>query len=158
MAEAPPTRETRIAALPPPPEPMRYIYNRTGSPWEGMFDGRVYILAPHETRILSAEVVEHLRAHSIIPGTLRRGPGGSLMAERSVALGPGWMISGTAKMEDERTVLQYAETGPESDFLVPTETKPGLEYFDRQSIPNYVDRPNMRGDGQPIRPAIVPVT
>ena len=160
MAESAPkdlSREDRIAAMPPPPEPMRYLYNRTATPWEGMFDGRVYVMKGHEVRVLSAQVAEHLRAHAIIPGTLRRGVGGALMGERYVALGPGWMISGTAKLEDDRWVEQYAQTEAEAEFLVPTETKPGPEYFDRQSIPNYVDRPSMRGDGQPIHPAIVPV-
>ena len=35
------SREDRIAAMPTPPEPMRYVYNRTLEKWEGIFDGRV---------------------------------------------------------------------------------------------------------------------
>ena len=105
-----PTREERIAALPTLPERTRYVYNRTAREWEGMFDGRVYVLAPHEVKPMDAAVAEHLRATSIITGTLRRmaGGGGTLTAERAVALGPGWAISGSAKIQDD-FVLQYEE-------------------------------------------------
>lgn len=152
------TREEQLADLQPLPERNRYIYNRTGEPWEHMFNGRVYELAPYEVKVLPSEVAEHLHAHSIIPGTLRRkaGGGGSLTAERAVALGPGWAIAGSVKVEDDY-IVQYAEAVPEDTFLVPTTTVAGAELFDRQSIPNYVDRPNVRDPGKPMHVEIVRV-
>lgn len=154
------SREARIAALAPLPEGSnsRYIYNRTNEHWEGMFDNRVYEFQPHEVRVLSAEIAEHLHAHSLIPGTLRRiqGGGGTLTAERYLALGPGWKITGTSKIEDTY-YLTYGPAEAEATFLVPTETKASLDYFDRSSIPNYVDRPNMRDPGKPTHSEIIRV-
>jgi hypothetical protein len=79
-----------------------------------------------------------------------------LTGERAVALGPGWMITGSAKIQDD-FVLQYEEAQAEPEFLVPTETQPGGELFDRTSIPNYVDRPNVRDPGKPMHTEIVRV-
>jgi hypothetical protein len=123
-----------------------------------MFNGRVYVFEAHETKSLSTEVSEHLYAHSIIPGTLRRAKhgGGTLSAERALALGPGWKITGSAKIEDDFQ-LQYGVAEADPEFLVPTETQPGPEYFDRKDIPNYVDRPNMRDPGKPSHPELLRV-
>jgi hypothetical protein len=155
-----PTRDEKIAALPPLPERSRYVYNRTAEPWEAQFNGRVYTFEPHECKTLPAEIAEHFRAHSIIPGTLRRklGSGGTLTAERAIALGPGWNITGSVKVDDEY-VLQYAEAAPDADFFVESTTVPGGEIWDRSSIPNYVERPNVReGDqGKPTHAAILRV-
>ena len=153
-----PTREDRIAALPTLPERSRYIYNRTSMDWEGMFDGRVYVLKPHEIKPVDSAIAEHLWATSMITGTLRRlpGGGGTLTAERAIALGPGWAIAGSAKIQDD-FVLQYEEATSETMFLVPTTTQPGLELFDRSSIPNYTDRPNLRDPGKPMHSEIVRV-
>jgi hypothetical protein len=158
QTETIPTREEQIAALGPLPEAIRYVYNRTNGPWEGMFNGRVYVFASHEIKSLSTEVAEHLTAHSIIPGTLRHAKhgGGTLSAERALALGPGWTITGSVKVEDEFH-LQYGVAEADATFLVPTETQPGPEYFDRASIPNYVDRPNMRDPGKPSHPELLRV-
>ena len=154
-----PTREERIAALSPLPEQSRYVYNRTSEPWEAQFNGRVYRFTPHEIRALPAEIAEHFRAHSLIAGTLRRmrSGGGSLTAERAIALGPGWLIKGSVKIEDD-FMLEFAEAVPDEDFLVPSTTKPGREIWDRSSIPNYVDRPNVRDpDGKPTHVEMIPV-
>src|SRR5512146_330781 len=79
------TREEQIAALPMLPERTRYVYNRTSGPGEGMFDGRVYVLQSHEIKPMGSDIAEHLRATSIINGTLRRmkNGGGTLTAERA---------------------------------------------------------------------------
>jgi len=152
------TREERLATFTMPPEKMRFVYNRSAEPWEHMFDGRVYELQPYEVKALPSAVAEHLRAHSIIPGTLRRSKkgGGTLEAERYVALGPGWMITGSVKVQDDY-ILQYVQAEPEPDFLVPTTTQPGQTLFDLKSLPNYVDRPNMRDPGKPTHAEIVRV-
>ena len=163
MAEQPPlTREQQIAALGILPEGSnsRYVYNRMSVIWEGQFDGKMYVFQPHEHRAIPAEVAERLYyTQSIIPGTLRHklGGGGTLTTERALALGPGWKIAGTQKVEDTYILLyEPAEADPE--FLVPTETKPSLDYFDRTSIPNYVERPNVRDQGAaPTHAAILPV-
>ena len=140
--------------LPPLPEGFRYLYNRTAEVYEGTFDGRIYILQPHETKMLQCHIAEHLRAHAIIPGTLRRGEGarsGALVAERTVALGPGWTILRWNKTDQSDQFgnstyqPEYTEAEAEADFGVPTTTKPGMELFDRASIPNYVDRPGLEG-------------
>jgi len=161
MAEQPvsePTREERIAALPPLQEGYRYLYNRSSEPWEHQFDGRVYKFEPHEVRSIPSNAAELFRADSIIPGTLRRvrGGGGTLVAERYVAFGPGWAIHGSVKIQEDY-VIQYAPAEAEADFLVPTTTEPTMELFDRTSIPSYVDRPNVRDPGKPLHAAIVRV-
>jgi len=152
------TEGHRPEDVPTLPERSRYIYNRTSMDWEGMFDGRVYVLKPHEIKPVDSAIAEHLWATSMITGTLRRlpGGGGTLTAERAIALGPGWAIAGSAKIQDD-FVLQYEEATSETMFLVPTTTQPGLELFDRSSIPNYTDRPNLRDPGKPMHSEIVRV-
>jgi hypothetical protein len=137
-------------ALPELPEGYRYLYNRGSEPYEAQFDGKVYILDPHETKTLQCHIAEHLRAYSIIPGTLRQGRGG-YKAERWLALGPGWTILRHNKVEsgdafgNAQYVPEYGVAEPEETFQVPTETKAGREIFDRTSIPNYVDRAGQEG-------------
>lgn len=161
MAEQPkvePTREERIAALSPLQEGYRYLYNRSNFPWEHQFDGRVFKFQPHEVKSVPCGAADLFRADSIIPGTLRRmpGAGGTLGAERYIAYGPGWQIQGTVKIQEDY-ILQYVPAEAEADFLVPTETEPGMELFDRKSIDNYAGRGNARDPGQPLHPAIVRV-
>lgn len=137
----------------PLPEGFRYLYNRTDERFEGMFDGRIYELQPHEVKAFQCHVAEHLRAHSIIPGTLRRDPkqNRALIAERSVALGPGWTVlrynktEGADQFGNSTYSPEYVEAKAEADFGVPTTTKPGMELFDRASIANYVDKPGLEG-------------
>lgn len=146
--------EPEPQTLAPLPEGYRYLYNRSSDRWEGQFDGRAYILEPHETKPFLCHIAEHLRAHSIIAGTLRRPRGGgnaSLEAERFLAVGPGWTILRWNKSEqadqfgNSQYIPEYVAAEAEPDFGKPTTTKPGMELFDRGSIQNYVDRPGLEG-------------
>jgi hypothetical protein len=136
----------------PETEGQRYVYNRTNETYELFFDGRPITFQPHQVRLLPTATAEHIRAHSIIPGTLRRMSGGQLTAERALALGPGWALVRFNKVESESDPLgnavyvpEYVEAEAEPEFLKPTDTKPGKELFDTESIPNYVDLPGPEG-------------
>ena len=147
--------------LPPLPEGHRYIYNRTDAEYEQFFDGRPINFQAHETKVLTSEQAYHLRAHSIIRGTLRPGGRGALIAERSLACGPGWTILRWNKVPDtsgtgnDRYIAEYVVAEPEKEFHVPTSTTPGTELFDRQAMPNYTDRPTP--EGRPTHVEIVRV-
>ena len=143
--------EPKTQPLAPAPEGYRYIYNRLSTQYEQFFDGRPHVFQPHEVKMLPAEVAEHLRAYSIIPGTLRRFNNGGLQAERVFALGPGWMVLLYNRINDmtgtgnAQYVPEYAEATPEDAWMKPSETKPGVELFDRTSVPNYAERPGAEG-------------
>lgn len=156
-----PPASMKPVVLPPLPEGFRYLYNRRDKRFEGQFDGRIYELQPYETKPFVCYIAEHLRAHSIIPGTLRRDEHGGMVAERWLACGPGWTIIAHNKTEasdqfgNNTYVPEYGEATPDKDFGVPTETKPGRELFDRTSIPNYVERGSQ--DGRPTHVEYVKV-
>lgn len=129
-------------AFPPAPEGFRYIYNRTAGVYEPFFDGAPVIFAPHEVKLLPSAVADNLRSTALIPGTLRKVGAGTLQAERALALGPGWIITDSHKLDDNTWTFDYAPAEAEETFLVPTETQAGAEMFDRTSVPNYADRPS----------------
>ena len=143
--------EQEKAPLAPLPEGYRYAYNRMAWEYEQFFDGKPIILKPHEIRMLTSEQAEFLRAHSLITGTLRKGGRGGLQAERAIALGSGWRIARWNKTGEptasgsDRYVAEYELAEPEPEFLVPSTTEVGMEYFDRASMPNYTDRPTPEG-------------
>lgn len=155
--------EPAQAPLAPAPEGYRYVYNRMNWEYEQAFDGKPLVFRPHEVRMLTTPQAEHLRAYSLIPGTLARGRGhgGDLASERAIALGPGYRIEGivktgepTASGADGYTIV-YEQADPEPLFLVPCETKVGLMYFDQTSLSNYSDRPS--ADGRPTHAELIRV-
>jgi hypothetical protein len=128
--------------------------------YEQFYDGRPQVFESHQVKMLPTEVAEHLRAYSIIPGTLRRF-GGGLKAERAFALGPGWSLvrynrfPGEGGMTNDRYVAEYAEAVPEPEWMHPCELTPGKELFDRGSVGNYTERPS--ADGRPTHIEMVRV-
>ena len=113
--------------------------------------------APHEVKALPSEVADHLRAHAIIPGTMRRARG-ELIAERYLAGGPGWTIQQWTKIPDitgtgnDRYVPEYVRAEPEADWGVVSTTAPTYEMA---GIPNYADR--AVPENRPTRIELVPV-
>ena len=128
--------------LPTPPEGFRYVYNRTDQVFEPFFDGNPVIFQPHETKMLPCGTAEMLRDSSVFSGTVRSVGQGTLKGERALALGPGWIITDSRKLDDESWTYSYAPADAEPTFLVPTDTQNGPEWFDRASVPNYVNRPS----------------
>ena len=128
--------------LPPLPEGFRYVYNRTDHSYTAQWNLEFITFGPHEIKSLPCDRTQQIRDWSVINGTVRAVGSGTLKGERVLALGPGWSITESHKLEDESWVYTYAPAEPEPDFLVPTTTEPGPEWFDRASVPNYVNRPS----------------
>jgi len=155
------TSVPELPSLPDLPEGFRYAYNRTNAQYEMFFDGRPITFKPHETKRLRTEQAEHLRAHSIIPGTLANTGRGTLKGERAIALGPGWTVRAWNKTPDVtgggnvQYSPDYMEAEAEPDFQVPTETVPGPTLFDLSSTGNYAGRPSR--DNMPTTAKLIPV-
>jgi hypothetical protein len=155
------TPNPSVPALPSLPEGFRYAYNRMNTEYEAFFDGRPVTLKPHETKRLRTDQAEHLRAHSIIPGTLADTGRGTLKGERAIALGPGWFVRAWIRTEEvnamgnNQYVPEYAEAEAEPEFQVPTETVPGVTLFNLESTGNYVGRPSR--ENMPTKATLVPV-